>query len=225
MTITLAFDVYGTLIDTQGVTGQLQEYIPELAIPFAEKWRDKQLEYSFRRGLMDCYAPFSDCIATALDYCCDYYCVTLSTAQKQTLLDCYRKLPAFADTQPGLQALTEIGGSAFAFSNGTEQAVTELLKHANIASYFKGVVSVDDIKTFKPNPAVYHYFLQKTDADAQHSWLISSNPFDIIGASQCGMNTAWVKRAETAIFDPWGIQPALVIGSLTELPQVIAGMQ
>ena len=61
--ITLAFDVYGTLIDTNVVVEKLTEYLGELAPSFANTWRDKQLEYSFRRGLMENYEHFTSKIA------------------------------------------------------------------------------------------------------------------------------------------------------------------
>jgi len=47
---TLAFDVHGTLIDTAGVVRELTGMVDDLAPHFSQRWRDKQLEYSFRRG-------------------------------------------------------------------------------------------------------------------------------------------------------------------------------
>lgn len=37
--------------------------------------------------------------------------------------------------------------------------------------------------------------------------LVSSNPFDIIGASAAGLHTVWCKRLPSALFDPWGTPP------------------
>ena len=67
MAVTLAFDVYGTLIDTQGVTAALAPHAGGRAADFSRAWRDKQLEYSFRRGLMKSYRNFAVCTAEALD--------------------------------------------------------------------------------------------------------------------------------------------------------------
>ena len=58
MSLTLAFDVYGTLIDTGGIVTALQKLIGDQAKPFSDLWRSKQLEYSFRRGLMQNYRDF-----------------------------------------------------------------------------------------------------------------------------------------------------------------------
>jgi 2-haloacid dehalogenase len=68
MPITLAFDVYGTLIDTSGVNDLLKKYIEDKAERFMDLWRSKQLEYSFRRGLMKRHEKFSVCTRSALDY-------------------------------------------------------------------------------------------------------------------------------------------------------------
>jgi len=64
----LAFDVYGTLIDTQGVTMELERRLSDAskAGEFAKRWREKQLEYSFRHGLMGAYVSFTECTREAL---------------------------------------------------------------------------------------------------------------------------------------------------------------
>ena len=99
MSVTLAFDVYGTLIDTQGVVAELNKIMGETAGNFSQKWREKQLEYSFRRALMQKYEHFDVCTNNALDYSCALYDITLSTEQKHTLLECYCTLPAFLDVR------------------------------------------------------------------------------------------------------------------------------
>lgn len=217
MPITLAFDVYGTLIDTHNVVSKLSVMVGEKADAFSQTWRDKQLEYSFRRGLMQNYEHFGVCTSNALDYTCLFYQTDLSQMQREELLACYRTLPSFSDVEQGLATLKEAGHRLFAFSNGNAEAVEGLLVTAGIREYFLGVVSVDAIKTFKPNPATYAHFLRSAEATGKEAWLISSNPFDVIGAKSAGMNAAWIKRSSTAIFDPWGIDPDLVVASLNEL--------
>ncbi len=68
MVTTLAFDVYGTLIDTNGVIIALEKHVGNKASEFSRTWREKQLEYSFRRGLMQNYENFDICTSNALDY-------------------------------------------------------------------------------------------------------------------------------------------------------------
>jgi 2-haloacid dehalogenase len=221
MAITLAFDVYGTLIDTHGVLSELEKHIGNRAYEFSRAWREKQLEYSFRRGLMQNYENFAVCTSSALDYTCLHFKVPLSKEIKNELMGAYRLLPAFDDVISGLAQAKNAGFRMFAFSNGTTEAVESLLSNAGIRGYFLGVVSVDEVKSFKPNPGVYSHFLRRSGATGSDAWLISSNPFDVIGAVSSGMRAAWVKRSPDAIFDPWGIEPTLTVNNLLGLTEQI----
>jgi 2-haloacid dehalogenase len=223
MRITLAFDVYGTLIDTHGLTEMLQSMVGDKAPAFSQTWRDKQLEYSFRRGLMGLYQDFSVCTRDALSYTCDLYGGRLSDLQRQELLASYRVLPVFEDVREGLNSLSGAGYALYAFSNGGADAIKKLLCAAAIESYFLDVISVEDLRTFKPNPSVYDYFLRRSDSCGSDAWLISSNAFDVIGATAAGMRSVWLQRSETQVFDPWGIEPTLKVSSLTEIEARLAG--
>lgn len=217
MTTTLAFDVYGTLINTHGVVTELQNMVGDSASEFSKRWREKQLEYSFRRGLMQNYVTFAVCTKQALEYVSSELNLPLTLAQQDQLMETYKKLPAFADVAEGLIELKNKGYRLYAFSNGTQEAVEALLVTAGIRELFIDVVSVDDVKSFKPNPAVYGHFLRSSGSTGAQAWLISSNPFDITGAVSAGWNAAWVKRDESVLFDPWELQANKVVAGIEDL--------
>jgi 2-haloacid dehalogenase len=217
MAVTLAFDVYGTLINTHGVVVALEHHVGSKAAEFSRTWREKQLEYSFRRGLMQNYENFSVCTRHALDYTCAYFNASLNEKDKEVLMGVYKILPAFDDVDEGLALARKSGFRMFAFSNGSAEAVEMLLKNAGIREFFVGVVSVDEMKSFKPNPGVYCHFLRRAGASGGTAWMVSGNPFDVIGAVSAGMRAAWVKRTPEALFDPWGIEPTLTVTSLLTL--------
>ena len=221
MTIALAFDIYGTLIDPHGVVDELTQHVGERAQEFSGIWRDKQLEYTFRRGLMGRYENFVVCTRQALDYTDSLLQTSLDETAKTALMQVYRMLPAYADVPASLQALADAGFRMFGFSNGVAEAVGGLLEHARIDQYFEGVVSVDTLKTFKPNPDVYRHFIDVAATDAENCWLVSSNGFDVIGAVSAGMKAAWLQRSSAVVFDPWGIDATLVVHSLSELSEKI----
>ena len=50
MGLTIAFDVYGTLVNPLAIANPLRSRVGDLAGRFAELWRMKQLEYSLRRA-------------------------------------------------------------------------------------------------------------------------------------------------------------------------------
>lgn len=218
MPLTLAFDIYGTLIDTQGLVTELSEMIGNRAPALSARWRDKQLEYSFRRALMQRYVTFAECTAQALDFCCTEANIQLTQAERERLLEGYTRLPAFADALPALTRLRAAGHATYAFSNGTRSAVEGLLQSAGLRELFIDVVSVDELRSFKPDPAVYAHFLRVADCkQAAAAWLISGNPFDVIGAKSAGMHAAWVRRRPEQPFDPWDLEPDLILGDLIQL--------
>ena len=214
----LAFDVYGTLINTHGVIEELSAHIGDQALAFSQRWRDRQLEYAFRRGLMGAYADFAQCTREALEYVDRALGTGLSDNDKDRLMAVYTQLPAFPDAA---DALARLAGSrqvrCVAFSNGSRQAVTQLLEGAGILSHFDDIVSVEEVRRFKPDPAVYAHLRTRVEAAANDTWLISCNPFDVIGAKHAGLHAAWVRRSAEAPFDPWGDEPDLTVSDLGEL--------
>jgi len=216
---TLAFDVYGTLINTYGIIELLNRYVgEEKALQFATLWRDKQLEYSFRRSMMNCYEPFYTCTSNALEYCIDSFGVTISRDQYLNLIHRYRSLPVYEDVVTCLSSISERSEvHIYALSNGPQEDVRMLFKDGDIDQYFTDIVSVDEIRKYKPDPAVYQHFLDRTGSGVEDSWLISGNAFDVIGASTFGMNSVWIKRTEHQRLDPWGGRPTYTIQTLSEL--------
>ncbi len=217
MTPVIAFDIYGTLIDTHGVVALLEKFIGSDATKFSEKWREKQLEYSFRRGLMSNYKAFSTCTEASLEYTCKAMQVSLTDDQKQMLLDKYRNLPCFDDVIDVLKSLTR-KYRLVAFSNGDSRALDRLLNNVGIDRYFELIISAEEAKTFKPDPVLYHHLLRRVESRPGNAYLVSSNPFDIIGARSVSINAVWVKRHDSMIFDPWEYEPTSIIRTLRELP-------
>ncbi len=217
--ITLAFDVYGTLVDPLRISEPLRSLVGDRADEIAALWRSKQLEYAFRRGLMRHYADFSRCTADALRFALQSSGLSLSEDAQLKLLGRYQELEPFADVLPGLAAMRAQGHRLVAFSNGPVASLEALLGHAGLRDVLDDLVSVDEIKTFKPDPAVYNYLVARTHSRHRDCWLVSSNAWDLIGARNAGLNAAWIRRSETALYDPWGLPPDLEVADLVALSQ------
>jgi 2-haloacid dehalogenase len=221
MPYAIAFDVYGTLVNPLELNQHLQPLVGEFADRFAELWREKQIEYTFRRGLMQQYENFSVCTQQAMQYTMQTLKVTLSETEQEGLLAEYQNLNAFPEAIDGLQALKANGHQLVAFSNGIAAKVRDLLGRSGVLPQLEAVISVDDLKTFKPNPAVYDYLVKRVGKPAGETWLVSGNPWDAIGAKSAGLKAAWVKRNPDQVFDPWGIEPDIVVKDLLDLAQQI----
>jgi 2-haloacid dehalogenase len=218
----LALDVYGTLIDPFSMENHLLAAFGEKAREASELWRAKQLEYSFRRALMKKYVAFDVCTAQALRFVAAHFAVSLSEEAQERLLSKYRHLPAYPEVAAALDELHAQGVEIVAFSNGTPRAVRGALDHAGILPRFSKIVSVDTLRTFKPDPAVYDHLVAELNAPRETVWLISSNPFDVIGAKACGLRAAWVKRDSKRLFDPWEFEPDVIVHGINELKHILA---
>ena len=220
MPVAIGFDVYGTLVDPLEMNEHLRPIVGEkLADRFSELWRSKQLEYTFRRALMRQYEDFDVCTHQALVHTANALHVSLSEEDRERLIEEYQNLRPFSDVIPGIEALKSKGHTLVAFSNGVEATARTLLQRAGVLPYLGGVISVDDLQTFKPNPEVYHYLARRLDTAPSETWLVSSNPFDVIGAKTAGLMAAWIQRKPDAPFDPWEIEPNLVAPDLEVLAE------
>ncbi len=218
----IGFDVYGTLVDPLEMQRHLRALVGGQAGPFAALWREKQLEYTFRRAVMRRYASFDVCTAQALRYVIQSLDLDVSEADQACLLAQYQELSAFPDAIPAIERLKAAGHAVAAFSNGVEATVRRLLDHAGILPHLDAVISVDDLRTFKPDPAVYAALARLLDRPVAETWLVSGNPFDVIGAKAAGLRATWVRRNPAAVFDPWDIEPDVVLTDLRAFADLLA---
>jgi 2-haloacid dehalogenase len=218
----IGIDVYGTLIDPLRMSDHLRPLTGADAENIAERWRAKQLEYTFRRAAMGAYENFDVCTEQALRFVLASLKISLSEADQAHLLEQYQWLSPYPDAAAGLRKLKQTGYALAAFSNGVETTLRKLLNGAGLIGDLDLIVSVDDLKTFKPDPRVYRYVADRLGCAMGDTWLISSNAFDVVGAKSAGLRAAWIRRDAATIFDPWSIAPDLVATDLEDLARQIA---
>ncbi len=219
----LAFDMYGTLVDPVRIWKKLEQYLAVSAdaVRVAEVWRQKQLEYTFRLTAMEIYEDFESVTRKALDYALAAAKQSLAPEQKDALMAQYNDLERFSDVEPGLQRLQQAGHPMIVFSNGSPGMLTAIMQAANLNPYFSGFVSVDEVRVFKPSPQVYQLAANRLGRPIGEVHLISSNPFDVVGANAAGMRAAWIDRSG-GLFDTLGPRPDLVVSSLIGLADALA---
>lgn len=213
----LCFDVYGTLVDPLAIQRQLEEYVGgETAAGITAVWRQKQLEYTFRVTAMEWYRDFAWVTRQALAFALGSVGVELAPEHVESVLARYLELEVFPDVADGLERLADAGRRLAVLSNGTPGWLEGILHSAGLGGRFEAVVSVDEVKAFKPAPRVYHHAAARLGVPIAELMLVSSNPFDVIGARHAGTQAAWIRRG-AALFDDFGFEPTLVVGGLPEL--------
>ena len=210
----IVFDAYGTLLDVHSVIQLANDMFPGQGEALSQRWRAKQLEYSWTLSLMGRYDDFWSVTDHALVFACRALKLECSAAQHQRLMDSYLRLSAFPDAVEGLKALS--GRPLAILSNGTPKMLSAVVSSAGLEGVFKTVISVDRIRIYKPNPRVYRLAVDALHVAAASVLFVSSNFWDAEGAKAFGFRTAWINR-DGSPQDELSLAPDLVVTSLGEL--------
>ena len=148
----IVFDAYGTLFDVHsvvlssghGIVGDLQA--------LSRLWRQKQLEFTWLRALMERYEDFWTITEAALRSTVKQLSIDVTDSQLNKLMQAYLAPAAFADARAALETLHDIPLAIL--SNGSPTMLEAAVRNNGLESRFSEVISVDRVKTYKPSPRV-----------------------------------------------------------------------
>jgi 2-haloacid dehalogenase len=210
----LVFDAYGTLFDVHSVVTLADRMFPGQGGALSQLWRAKQLEYTWLRSLMGRYEDFTTVTQAALEYACQGLQLPLNARKSAQLMAAYDNLALYPDAQEALAGLS--GFKLAILSNGSPAMLGPLVQNAGLEKTFAAVISVDDVKIYKPDPRVYQLAPDRLGAATAEIGFVSSNYWDAAGARNFGFNVFWINRAG-AVPDALGAGPDAVLRKLTEL--------
>jgi 2-haloacid dehalogenase len=187
------FDAYGTLFDVHAAIARHRDAAGPDADRFSEVWRTKQLEYAWMLSAAAHYQDFWILTERALDYAFARF-PSVHKSLRPALLDTYFKLDAFPDAHIALATLKAKGLQAAILSNGNPRMLGGAVKAANIGEMLDAVLSVDTIRIYKPQPAVYAMVTERFDVAPAEVVFVSSNRWDVMGATAFGFRCVWVNR-------------------------------
>ncbi len=85
-------------------------------------------------------------------------------------------------------------------TNGFDEIQTQKMESSNILHYFDEIITSESVGVKKPNPRVFEYALQKTEATLENSIMIGDNiEADILGALNFGMKALHCNFEEEVI--------------------------
>ncbi|MCJ1404630.1 hypothetical protein MMC11_007856 [Xylographa trunciseda] len=237
--VIVAFDLYGTLLSTESIAKNLATHFDdEKAQSVASAWRRYQLEYTWRLNSMNQYEPFSTVTRNSLSHTLAEHGLELDDTSIKSLMEAYDSLSTFPDVTLALEGIKSHASlSAVIFSNGTDNMVETSVKSSPDlgphASVFCQIVTVEAVKKYKPHPDVYYHLAEKVGkgksrGDMEKMWLVSGNPFDIVGSRAIGMQAVWVDRVGNGWTDQLvpGVagKPTVVVQSLDNIAEIIMGL-
>jgi 2-haloacid dehalogenase len=129
-------------------------------------------------------------------------------------MESYRQLRAFSEVKDTLAAMHSRKRAIL--SNGSPAMLKTLVEHAGMSSLFDAIISVDELKMFKPHPSVYGLATRYLGVGASEIGFVSSNFWDVSGASSFGFRAFWINRNNSQP-DELGFEPVAVVRRLDEL--------
>lgn len=210
----LVFDAYGTLFDVHSVISLCDHLFPGQGDALSRLWRAKQLEYTWLRSLMGTYADFRRVTEEALKFACKTLNIPCNPEIRDRLMDAYLHLNPYPEVPAALGQLSRYPLAIL--SNGCPDMLDPLVKNTGLDKNISHIISVDEVKIFKPDPRVYALAPQKLGVDKSAIGFVSSNCWDVCGASAFGFTTFWINRAN-AKEDELAQKPNAVLEQLTDL--------
>lgn len=215
----LVFDAYGTLFDVHSVAALGERLFPGHGAELSGLWRTNQLQYTWLRSLMGRYEDFRRVTEDALAFACGKLGLELSDEKRAQLMNAYHTLDCFPEVKEALQKLS--GVPLAILSNGSPSMLEAVVKNSGLEGVLSKVISVDEVKVYKPSPRVYQLAVDAFKVqDRAEIGFVSSNGWDVTGAAWFGLTTYWINRADAPI-EELGIQPVKILRTLSGLADAI----
>ena len=187
----VVFDAYGTLFDIHTVVTQGSDIGGDLRA-LSALWRQRQLEYTWLRSLMDRYEDFWSVTEAALRSATRQLRIITDDPVLDRLMNAYLFPAAFEDV---ISALKSFKGVPLAIlSNGSLKMLESAVRHNGLESFFTELISVDRVRIYKPSPRAYSLGAESLQLAASEILFVSSNSWDVSGAKAYGYRVCWCNR-------------------------------
>lgn len=213
------FDAYGTLFDVGSAAKRCADVLGDKAEALAAQWRTAQLQYTWLRSLMGRHADFWQVTGEALDYAMDALGIS-GDALKARLMELYRELSAYPDAGTALAALQQAKRPAAILSNGSPEMLAAAVRSAGLGKLLDPILSVETVGVYKPHPKVYQLAVDRLGVIPARICFVSSNGWDVAGASAFGMKAVWVNRSRLKV-ERLPAGPVAQIERLDALPKLL----
>jgi 2-haloacid dehalogenase len=213
------FDAYGTLFDFASAAARCSDVLGDNTAAVTALWRDKQLQYTWLRGLQGRHADFWQVTGDALDFTLETLGI-LDPAVRDRLMNLYRTLDCFPEVPDVLAQLKSAGFATAILSNGAPGMLADAVAGAKLGSLLDHVISVEEVGVFKPHRSVYQRAVDRLGVPASAIAFQSSNAWDAYAASAFGMRVVWCNRYNQRRERLPGA-PDREIGTLAELPALL----
>lgn len=226
----VVFDAYGTLFNVYSISELAEELYPSHGAAIAALWRDKQIEYTRLTTMSDphgaagskYYQSFQELTRLALHYALERLQLAPEPANIDALVQQYNRLPLFPENMAVLAKLKADGIQSAILSNANADMLNTAVGNAGMTDLLDHVISVDSVRLFKTAPESYSLVQQHITAQKDDILFVSSNAWDVLGATWFGFQTLWINR-QNMPFDTIGPKPTYSGSDLTRVLEIVNG--
>ena len=195
----IVFDAYGTLFDINAAARKSALVSSNSLLEsnwkdLAEIWRKKQIEYTWLQNILNIHTDFLDITKISLDFALEEMTLDQEPKLRESLLELYWTSEAYPEVTQVLEELNGRDVKLSILSNGTPEMLLAACESTKIEKLLDFVVSVEEIGIFKPDGRVYDLVNTKMGYKMSEVLFVSSNGWDIAGATKFGLSTVWVNR-------------------------------
>ena len=191
MTDAVVFDALGTLFQLRPLAERLEELgAPEGAL---DAWFERLLHSAAAVTLTGDFVAFAELARTALGTAAARFGVEVDPDDVLPLL---ARLPPYPDVRPAVGRLQEAGVAWAVLTNGGAEQTRALLAAAGLAEQVWHVVSVEEVRAYKPHPAPYRHVVELLELPPERVTLVAAHGWDVLGARAAGLDAVWVDRIE-----------------------------
>jgi 2-haloacid dehalogenase len=190
----VALDIVETVFALEPLSARLKSAgLPETALRlfFAQMLRD-----AFALEASGAFKPFKEVAAASLAVVMANHGVPAEQAKIQAVLAGFAELPPHPDVAPALQRMKGAGLRIIALTNGGAENTLKLLDRALLTSFVEKVISIDEVRRWKPSREVYLHAARTLGVEPARLALVAAHAWDVHGAKQAGLCGAWVKRQD-----------------------------
>jgi 2-haloacid dehalogenase len=210
----ILLDVYETLLDMSEMQRRVNHLLDSKRGYII--WFELFMQYCF---VDNCTAQFNDfnSIANATMHMAGRSIGNVVDENEiQNLLALLKHLPLHEGVEEGLSVLSDHGFRIAALTNSPEETIKERMELTGLVSYFEMVLSAEHVKKYKPCIEVYEWAAKQLEVEASKILMVSAHGWDIAGASNAGMQTAYLNQSNQMLY-PLAPKPIYTIKDLADL--------
>jgi 2-haloacid dehalogenase len=213
----LVFDVIETLLDLRPLRAPFARAFEDPS-PLGE-WFARLLHGSLVATVTDTYEDFGTIGGRALDTVARRRDHDLSEDDREAILGTLGRLPPHPEVPGALSRLRSAGLPLATLTNSSGKTARKQLDHAGLAELFDQILSVEEVRRYKPAPEPYLMAAERLGVEPPEMRMVAAHDWDVLGAMRAGCAAAFVARRDAPFV--LGDPPDVVAPDLAAVAEAI----